>query len=242
MSSESQSNSEPAAQSGISLRALTAAFAQAMGFRRAAPVEEPKEPTAAEVDSQAVAEAAPPPAPAQPIDVCPVSPQTILEALLFVGNRDSQPLTARQAAELMRGVEPGEIGGLVDRLNQRYQERGCPYHVIDEGPGYRLTLRKSFGPLRERFYGRIRETRLSQAAIDVLAIVAYRQPITADRVRELRDKPSGRLLSQLVRLGLLRVERGEAPAGKLQYATAPRFLELFGLESVDDLPQSEEPD
>jgi segregation and condensation protein B len=242
MSSESQSNSEPAAQSGISLRALTAAFAQAMGFRRAAPVEEPPTAVSAEPAPPAAAEAETPPAPAEPVDVCPVSPQTILEALLFVGNRDGQPLTARQAAELMRGVEPGEIGELVDRLNRRYQERGCPYQVIDDGPGYRLTLRKTFGPLRERFYGRIRETRLSQAAIDVLAIVAYRQPITADQVRQLRDKPSGRLLSQLVRLGLLRVERSETPPGKLQYATAPRFLELFGLESIDDLPQSEEPD
>jgi segregation and condensation protein B len=105
-----------------------------------------------------------------------------------------------------------------------------------------LTLRKSFASLRDQFYGRIREARLSQAAVDVLAIVAYRQPITAEQVRALRDKPSGRLLSQLVRRGLLRVERGEAPPHKLQYATAPRFLELFGLGSLEDLPQSEDPD
>jgi segregation and condensation protein B len=251
MSTESQPNSEPPAQAGISLRELTAAFAQAMGFGRAKPAEgEVAEPEAhATADAQPPAETPDaPPAVADAelgvaaADACPIGPQTILEALLFVGNRDGQPLTAGQAAELMRGVELGEVGELVDGLNRRYGQGGCPYHVIDEGAGYRLTLRKSFASLRDRFYGRIRETRLSQAAVDVLAIVAYRQPITAEQVRRLRDKPSGRILSQLVRRGLLRVERGEAPPHKLQYSTAPRFLELFGLESLDDLPQSEEPD
>jgi segregation and condensation protein B len=235
---ESQPNPEPAAPSGISLRELTAAFAQALGFRRATP--EPAAPVA-EAVAPRTPEAEPTPVPAEPVDPCPISPQSILEALLFVGNRDAQPLTARQAAELMRGVKPGEIGELVDRLNARYNERGCPYQVINEGPGYRLTLRKSFASLRDRFYGRIREARLSQAAIDVLAIVAYRQPIAADEVRRLRDKPSGRLLSQLVRRGLLCVEREDAAPHKLRYHTTDRFLDLFGLGSLDDLPQSEEP-
>lgn len=251
MSTESQPNPEPSAQAGISLRELTAAFAQAMGFGRAKPAEA----EAAQAEPSPTTEGQPPAEPedaptvvaeaerdVEATDTCPISPQTILEALLFVGNRDGQPLAARNAAELMRGVELGEIGELVDRLNRRYAQRGCPYHVIDEGAGYRLTLRKSFASLRDRFYGRIREARLSQAAVDVLAIVAYRQPITAEQVRTLRDKPSGRLLSQLVRRGLLRVERAAAPPHKLQYSTAPRFLELFGLGSLEDLPQSEDPD
>jgi segregation and condensation protein B len=246
MTSPSEPNAEPPAQSGISLRELTAAFAQAMGFgRRRSAEEQPAEPAdkaaavAPEPPPTAVTAEVPPAA--EPVDPCPISPQTILEALLFVGNRDAQPITAAQAAELMRGVEAREIGDLVDRLNRRYTERGCPYYVISEGAGYRLTLRKSFASLRDRFYGRIREARLSQAAVDVLAIVAYRQPITAEQVRQLRGKPSGRLLSQLVRRGLLRVQRGEAPPRKLQYSTDSRFLELFSLESLDDLPQSEEP-
>lgn len=247
MSSPSQPNAEPPAQSGISLRELTAAFAQAMGFGRSQPVEAepgtadsatPVAETAETTPPAAVAEAGPV---AESTDTCPVSPQTILEALLFVGNRDGLPITARQAAELMRGVETGEIGDLVDALNQRYASRGCPYHIVDEDAGYRLTLHKSFTSLRDRFYGRIREARLSQAAVDVLAIVAYRQPISAEQIRQLRGKPSGRLLSQLVRRGLLRVQRGESPPRKLLYSTDSRFLELFGLDSLDDLPQSEEP-
>ena len=162
--------------------------------------------------------------------------------MLFVGNRESRSLSAVRAAGLMRGVEPEEIAGLVGELNRRYAANGCPYHVASEGGGYRLTLRKAFHPLRNRFYGRVREARLSQAAIDVLAIVAYQQPLTSEKVGRLRGKPSSHLLAQLVRRGLLRIERRQAKRRTAQYFTTDRFLELFGLQSLDDLPQSEELD
>lgn len=237
-------NPEPPQAPGVSLKELSEAFAQAMGYRQAPAAESPEdasevprasatpEATAVEPATEAVAERA---------DPCPVSPQTILEAMLFVGNRDGQPLTARQAAEQMRGVEPSEIAGLIEALNRRYDERGCPYRIVEEGAGYRMSLRRAFGSLRDRFYGRVREARLSQAAVDVLAIVAYRQPVTAEQVSRFRGKPSTRLLSQLVRRGLLRIDRPDVKGRHITYHTAPRFLDLFGIESLSDLPQSEEP-
>ena len=84
--------------------------------------------------------------------------------------------------------------------------------------------------------------RLSQAAVDVLAIVGYRQPITAREIAQLRGRPSGRLLSQLVRRRLLQIQRPEGRRGLAQYHTAERFLELFGLQGLEDLPQSEDLD
>ena len=99
-----------------------------------------------------------------------------------------------------------------------------------------------FPSLRDRFYGRVREARLSQAAVDVLAIVAYRQPVTAPQIAELRGKPSSRLLSQLVRRGLLEIRRPDDRRSNPEYRTAERFLELFGLQSLEDLPQSEDLD
>jgi segregation and condensation protein B len=173
-------------------------------------------------------------------DSCELSPRTVFEAMLFVGVPGDQPLTAARAAELMRGVEPGEIPAMVDDLNGRYRATGCPYHVVQEGAGYRLTLRAEFEPLRAKFYGRIREARLSQAAVDVLAIVAYRQPVSAEDVSILRDTPSGAILSQLVRRQLLRMERTEEKPRKTLYSTTDRFLKLFGLETLADLPQSED--
>jgi len=133
-----------------------------------------------------------------------------------------------------------EIPLLVEELNGRYAADGCPYHVVGEGDGYRLTLRKTYSALRNKFYGRIREARLSQAAIDVLAIVAYQQPITGERVSRLRGKPSSHILTQLVRRGLLRIQRPQSKRRTPDYYTTQRFLRLFNLQSLNDLPRSED--
>jgi segregation and condensation protein B len=86
----------------------------------------------------------------------------------------------------------------------------------------------------------MREARLSQAAIDVLALVAYQQPIAGDQIQKLRNKPSSHVLAHLVRRGLLRIERPGAARRAPHYYTTDRFLRLFNLGSLDDLPRSEE--
>jgi segregation and condensation protein B len=174
-------------------------------------------------------------------DHCPIGPQSIFEAMLFVGNRENRPLSAARAAELMRDVAAEEIPALVEELNAGYARANRPYRILGEGDGYRLTLRKDLYPLRDKFYGRIREARLSQAAIDVLALVAYNQPLTGEQVGKLRGKPSGHILAQLVRRGLLRLERPADKPRSPHYTTTDRFMRLFNLESLDDLPRSEEP-
>ena len=249
MPDEPQRQAEP--EQGISLDELTEAFAQVMGVQPEKKHETVSSPPGAEPPTGAEAEALdapflpaprePEPAAEQP-DACPICPRSILEAMLFVGNRESGPLSARRAAELMRGVEPEEIPTLVDELNDRYAAGGCAYQVVSEGAGYRLTLREAFHPLRKRFYGRIREAKLSQAAVETLAIVAYRQPLTSKQVSRLRGKPSGPVLAQLVRRGLLRIQRQEGARRTSQYFTTDRFLKLFAMESLQDLPHSEELD
>jgi segregation and condensation protein B len=170
-----------------------------------------------------------------------LSPQTILEAMLFVGDRNNRPLSAFRAAEKMRNVTPEEIDQVVVSLNREYCQFGCPYIIKKEGDGYRMVLRTEFYSVLNRFYGKIRESRLSQQAIDTLAIVAYQQPITAEEVQKLRKQPSSALLNQLVRRGLLGVEREVRDKKKVMlYKTTDRFLELFQLNSLDDLPVSEE--
>ena len=115
-----------------------------------------------------------------------------------------------------------------------------PYRIVGAGSGYRLSLLEAFDSVRDRFHGRVRQARLSQAAVDVLAIVAYRQPLTSDEISSLRGTPSGNLLRQLVRRRLLRIERSEGKRQPAEYFTTDRFLELFRLESLEDLPQAEE--
>ena len=229
---------------GISLDELAEAFAQVMGVEPQPATEDDgpaSDPATVETDRPAepVVEA-PPSEPAETDDPCPINPRTILEAMLFVGNRENRPLSPRRAAELMRDVEVDEVPSLVDELNRHYATAGAPYHIVGEGDGYRLGLRREFHPLRNRFYGRVREARLSQAAIDVLALVAYQQPLTGDKIGRLRGKPSSHVLAHLVRRGLLRIERPDPKRRTPHYFTTDRFLRLFNLHSLDDLPRSEE--
>ena len=175
----------------------------------------------------------------QPEDGVPISPISVLEAILFVGHPENEPMTGKLLASLMRGVSPNEVEQLVGELNARYEEDNAPYQIIREGDGYRLQLRNEFEAVRDRFYGRVRRARLSQAAIDVLAIVAYQQPVGTEEVNQLRGRPSGSILRQLVRRQLIALERiVENKKQHTQYRTTDRFLQLFQLDSLDELPQS----
>ncbi len=171
---------------------------------------------------------------------CPLSPRSILEAILFVGHPRHEPITSRDIAALMRGVRPAEIDDLVEELRQDYQREGRPYTIVSSGQGYRMTLRDEWTALHRRFLGRQREARLSQAAIDVLAIVAYNPGIARGDIERLREKPSGSILGQLVRRQLLRLERDPHKRRVAYYYPTQRFLELFHLRSLDDLPQVSE--
>lgn len=159
----------------------------------------------------------------------------ILEALLFIGGA---PLTAQRAAEVVRGLSVEDFHQAIDGLTRSYRVQGRPYHVQLQDHGYVLSLRPRFNGLREKLFGGVREARLSQQAVDVLSLVAYRQPATRQEVDSLRGADSGALLRQLIRHGLIALERGEDKESR--YVTTPRFLQLFGLTSLDDLPQTQD--
>jgi segregation and condensation protein B len=112
---------------------------------------------------------------------------------------------------------------------------------VPQGQGYVLTLRPRFRGIIEKLYGGVREARLSTVALDVLSLVAYRQPASKQEIDSLRGAESGALLRQLVRRGLIMVvQRAEAGSREVLYGTTPRFLELFGLRSLDDLPRTQD--
>lgn len=228
---------KPADESaGISLDQLSAAFAEMLSGG-----DDPYAETATDPDDASTIGISPEVVEVEErssVDACEVSPRTILEAMLFVGSPANEPLSSEQVASLMRGVRAAEIDQLVGILNHAYLERGCPYEIISEGAGYRLVLRSEFHRVRDRFYGKVRQAKLSQAAIEVLSLVAYNQPLSADDVSKLRNASSGAILSQLVRRELLRLDRSDPEHRRGRYYTTPKFLRLFGLESLEDLPQS----
>jgi len=174
----------------------------------------------------------------EPEDRVAITPIRILEALLFVGTPDNAPLSGRQLAALMRGVSPEEIDAHVDQLNAQYQSEGAAYEIIKEPTGYRLALAATHAHMRNRFYGQVREVKLAQPVIDVLALVAYHQPVTKREIEQLMGSGCGGSLSQLLRRNLIALTKEPAPVGTV-YRTTTRFLDLFDLESLDDLPRSE---
>lgn len=173
------------------------------------------------------------PAPVAEVET-PPTPSQIVEAMLFVGGA---PLSETQACQIVRGLSVPEFTALVDELSDRYRRQNRPYFVQKVEGGYRLSLRPRYRVVRERLAGGPREAKLTQPALDVLSLVAYQQPITPSEIDSLRGADSKSLLRSLVRLGLVAIlqpaERGQK---EVYYGTTPRFLELFGMKHLDDLP------
>jgi segregation and condensation protein B len=193
----------------------------------------PGSTTAASTESQ-------PEAPVEaPADELRVTAQQVIEVCLFVGG---PPLTAGKLASILKGDYTAQfVEDAIESLNRRYQAEGRPYEIrLGEG-GYRLVLRDDYERLRHKVYGLgPREVRLSQEALEVLAIVAYHQPVSESAIAELGKPQSGPTLRQLLRRELIAVERTPDDPKDVRYATTPRFLSLFGVTRLDDLPRPDE--
>jgi segregation and condensation protein B len=228
-------NDENADQSPLSLSRLRDAFAQMLGSERGgnstAPVEAE---SAVRRNSKSgkhdpIASAA-----------CEINARSVAEAMLFVGRPDNGAISAREMAGIMRGVSPAEVHAAVAELNATYDADMTPYRIENSNLGYRLVLRPEFERMRDKFYGRVREAKLSTAALEVLSIIAYNQPLTLEQINQMRGVPSGAVVTTLVRRQLVRLEQTPEASGASRYWTTDRFLRLFGLESVAALPRSEE--
>lgn len=222
--------SAPPADGGLSIDRLAQAFAAMMGQ-----VDAPQPPEASgvvQVDaSPDLDEAAD--------DQCRVSPLSILEAVLFVGLPGGKPLSSTLVAGLMRGVRPQEVDDLAAELDRRYRADNCPYEVASRDDGWVLRLRPEFAGFGTIVERKARQVRLDAESLDVLSLVAWHQPVPRDRLVEMGCDARPATLRALVRRGLLAVEQ---PAeGEAAYVTTPKFLEVFRLSSLADLPAPHEP-
>jgi segregation and condensation protein B len=175
-------------------------------------------------------------------DAARVTPLSILEALLFVGLPGGRPLSSRTVAGLIRGVRPDEVDELALELQRRCRANNCPYEVVSREDGWVMRLRPEFARFGSVLEGRARLVRLDAESLDVLAVVAWNQPVPRDRLVELGCDARPATLRQLVRRGLLELRHPEGDAeGWPTYHTTPKFLEVFRLTSIADLPDPHEP-
>ena len=170
--------------------------------------------------------------------LCAVVRRSRLEAVLYLAR---EPLSLRKLAQMANLADATEARTVLESLRARYDERGCAFQVAQVAGGYQLLSRREFAQWLRPQGNSERELRLSPPALETLAVVAYRQPILRAEVEAIRGVACGEILRLLMDRDLLRiVGRSEELGRPLRYGTTKRFLEVFGLCNLDELPWAAE--
>ncbi|HNX26843.1 MAG TPA: SMC-Scp complex subunit ScpB [Phycisphaerae bacterium] len=160
-----------------------------------------------------------------------------IEAILFSSGSPVPPAKLSTIAELpVRLLKKAILA-----LNERYQKGGCSFRVMNIAGGYQLMTLPEYNDVLKKLLNVHKESRLSQAALETLAIVAYRQPILRADIESIRGVACGEVLRSLMERQLIKiVGRAEVIGRPMLYGTSRKFLEIFGLGSLEDLPRAEE--
>ncbi len=162
----------------------------------------------------------------------------IVEALLFASDA---PLTAADLARGEESLDEEQVEAAIEGLRADYEATERAFQIYELAGGYQILTRPEYAPYLERFDTVPQNPRLSVPALEVLAVIAYRQPIGRAEVEEIRGVGSSGVLRTLLDRSLVEVGgRGEGLGRPLLYGTTRRFLEHFGFRSLEDLPRPEE--
>ncbi len=164
-------------------------------------------------------------------------PIDVVEALLFASDT---PLEAARIREVLELEHEGEARAMVEELRLRYEEADRALAIVEVGGGYRMVTRPEVAPWLMRLAKARTKARLSRPALETLAIVAYRQPVSRPEIDAVRGVNSDGVLENLLERRLVRIAgRKEAPGRPFLYETTREFLVAFGLRDLADLPKVE---
>lgn len=167
-----------------------------------------------------------------------MNPARIVEALLFASDA---PLTAADMTRADESLDEDQVEAAIQELRADYDRDSRAFQIYDIAGGYQILTRPEYAPYLERFATVPQSGRLSPAALEALAIIAYRQPIGRAEIEEIRGVASSGVLRTLQDRALIDVVgRGEGLGRPLLYGTTSRFLEHFGFRSLADLPRPDE--
>ena len=175
----------------------------------------------------------------------------IVEALLFASR---EPVDSKKIAKIIRkvskreeadqdlcSVKYTEIDEVIDKLNKGYDRKKSPYLIQERSTGWRIYTRIDYASYIRELFPDQKPTRLSAPALETLAIVAYRQPITKAAIEAVRGVNVDGVLQSLIERGLVSIAgRSDLPGKPFLYETSSSFLEHFGIKDVEDLPNSAE--
>ena len=157
-----------------------------------------------------------------------------VEAMIFAGG---DPVSCERMADVL-GVEKNTIDSVCCELNELYARSGSALRVVKLGGQYQMTTRDEFAPIIRTLLDLKKDAPLSGAAMEVLAVIAYNEPVTKNFIERVRGVDCSGVVNTLLARGLLE-ERGrlDLPGRPMQYATSPNFMRCFGLESMGELPE-----
>ena len=164
--------------------------------------------------------------------------KSILEAILFAA---SEPISMEQFQDALPGIGKRAIRKTLTVLQDEYQEIDRSFHLVEIANGYQMCTRPEYSEWIQKFYTRQVRVTLSPSALETLAIVAYKQPITRADVAAIRGVNSDSVLNSLVEKRLVRIT-GRKEGRALLFSTTDEFLQQFGLKDADDLPSLDEID
>lgn len=161
-----------------------------------------------------------------------------VEAVLFATDT---PLTAAKIAQVTKAPTQRAVKEVIAALNIKYEQMACAFRIEGVAGGYQMLTQPQFSDVLGKLFRVRSETKLSAAALETLSIVAYRQPILRADIESIRGVASGEMLRSLMDRQLVKiVGRAEVLGRPMLYGTTRRFLEIFGLASLEDLPRVEE--
>jgi segregation and condensation protein B len=160
-----------------------------------------------------------------------------LEAVLLLAD---EPLPARRLADVAGLADAAEARRLLDRLRELYDADGTAFQIEEIAGGYQLLTRPRYHPWLARLKRTGHEVRLTPAALETLAVIAYKQPIMRAEVEKIRGVMCAEIIRMLMEKGLVRVAGRHDSLGRPQlYGTTKKFLQAFGLNTLKDLPEVE---
>ncbi len=162
----------------------------------------------------------------------------VVEALLFVNEK---PVTLQQMKEVMEGVSAAELKQIIQNLKDESEQKKSGMLVVEIAEGYQMLTNPLYASYVRSFYKTRHKERLSKPALETLAIIAYKQPVTRADVELIRGVNSDGVMVHLLNKELIKaVGRKDIPGRPFLYGTTKQFLEYFGLKSLSDLPKLEE--
>ena len=164
--------------------------------------------------------------------------QPILEAILFAAG---EPLTIRRISAAITDADAGGIRETLQAMQQEYDNAGRGFLIEESAGGWQMLSRQEHAELIAQLIRTSDKTKLSPAAFETLAIIAYRQPIGRAAIENIRGVQAGPMLRALLDRRLIKITgREEVPGRPFLYGTTRQFLERMGLRSLKDLPKAEE--